>query len=93
MTPGQLDALRDSLAPYPGGAGDPDLYRDYLALYDLEFAARYPAVDCRAGLVSSGEFQLMTHCWTQADARANLLLVHGYFDHTGIYDKLVARNT
>jgi lysophospholipase len=31
----------------------------------------------------------MTHCWTLPGARANLLLVHGYFDHTGIYDKVI----
>ncbi len=89
MTPGQLDALRASLAPFPAGAGDQALYRQYLDLYGLDVTARHPAVNCQAGWVASGEFQLMTHCWTQADARANLLLVHGYFDHTGIYDKLI----
>jgi lysophospholipase len=89
MTPGQLDVLRESLAPYPNGASDNSLYRHYLDLYGLDFAARYAGLSCRAGLVCSGRFQLMTHVWTLPDARANLLLVHGYFDHTGIYDKLI----
>ena len=84
MTPGQLDALRESLAPYPGAAGDDSLYHRYLALYGLDFEDRYPGLTRRAGLVSSGRYQLMTHAWTLPEARANLLLVHGYFDHTGI---------
>lgn len=89
LTATQLDTLRASLAPFPAGAGDAALYHRYLSLYGLDFGARYPRVDLRAGLVQSGEFQLMTHCWTLPDARASLLLVHGYFDHTGIYDKLI----
>jgi lysophospholipase len=89
MTPDQADALRESMAPFPNGAGGGDLYRQYLDLYGLDFGARYPGLDCRAGLVSSGSYRLMTHCWTLPGARANLLLVHGYFDHTGIYDKVI----
>ncbi|MBT8062099.1 MAG: alpha/beta hydrolase, partial [Gammaproteobacteria bacterium] len=29
------------------------------------------------------------HRWLVPDARANLLLVHGYFDHTGLFGKLI----
>lgn len=89
LTAGELRTLRASLARFPGGAEDRALYRRYLDDYGLDFAARYPGLTCQCGLVQSGAFELMTHCWMQSDARANLLLVHGYFDHTGIYDKLV----
>jgi len=88
VTPEQLDQLRAELPDF-GEPPDSPAYREYLAYYGLEFATRYPGIGYRAGHISSGEFQLMTHCWTLPDARANLLLVHGYFDHTGIYDKLI----
>ena len=88
MKPAQLDQLRDELPEFGEPPGTPE-YREFLDYYGLDFDTRYPRVAYRAGLSPSGDFQLMTHSWTLPDARANLLLVHGYFDHTGIYDKLI----
>lgn len=42
-----------------------------------------------AGRVRSGDFDLAVHCWCRRDAQANLLLVHGYFDHVGLFNKLI----
>ena len=88
MTLAQLDLLRDSLPPF-GAPPETAAYREFLDYYQLDFHTRMPGVDYRAGLIPSGTFKLMTHSWTQSGARANLLLVHGYFDHTGIYGKLI----
>lgn len=89
MTKQELDRLRESLPYFLEQAPPSSGLRQFLTFYGLDFDRRYPGVDYRSGLIPSGNFQLMTHSWTLPDARANLLLVHGYFDHTGIYDKLI----
>ena len=43
----------------------------------------------RAGTVRSAEFTLVAHRWEQAGATSNLLPVHGYFDHSGLYGRLI----
>ncbi|MEM9254364.1 MAG: alpha/beta hydrolase [Pseudomonadota bacterium] len=48
-----------------------------------------PAVEHLAGHVSSGNYRLAVHQWRQAQATANLFLVHGYYDHTGLFGKLL----
>jgi lysophospholipase len=47
-------------------------------------------VEHRAGTVRSGSYVLAVHAWCQPGAQSNLLLVHGYFDHTGLFSKLIA---
>jgi len=42
-------------------------------------------------LLWEGDYwRLATHLWQQPEARGNLVLLHGLFDHTGLYDKLLA---
>jgi alpha-beta hydrolase superfamily lysophospholipase len=85
----QLERLRQQLPPFGDNAKpSPDLqaFCDY---YGMDFAARLPGVSHTAGLIRSGEFTLAVHFWCQRDALANLLLVHGYFDHAGLFNKLI----
>lgn len=89
MTPEQLEALRASLPAIFAGAPDAvllDAYRDY---YSLDFSAQFPDLQYHLGHVASGQYQLATHLWLREGATANLLLLHGYFDHSGIFGKLV----
>ena len=89
MTPDQLKQLRQSLPSFAEEVAQSALLSEYLQFYQLDFGSAYPAAVHHCGTITSGPFQLLTHRWLQPDARANLLLVHGYFDHSGIYDKLV----
>ncbi|WP_133125923.1 alpha/beta hydrolase [Pseudohalioglobus lutimaris] len=89
VTAQELDELRGALPAF-GDNGPSALFLRYLGFYDLNFNETYPEATYRFGSIVSGNFRLMTHCWTVPDARANLCLVHGYFDHSGLYDKLVA---
>ncbi|QFU77589.1 alpha/beta fold hydrolase [Halioglobus maricola] len=86
MQQSALNRLRDALLPYPQGAADSALLSAYLSFYNLTFPA---SNEYHSGFVNSGEYQLMTQLWLQPNAVANLLLVHGYYDHTGIYDKVI----
>ncbi|WP_162846150.1 alpha/beta hydrolase [Seongchinamella sediminis] len=89
VTPEQLRQLRASLPSFAEPAPNTALLTDYLQFYHLDFSANYPDARHDCGTVPSAGERLFVHRWLQPGARANLLLVHGYFDHSGIYDKLV----
>jgi alpha-beta hydrolase superfamily lysophospholipase len=62
----------------------------YLACYGLDFSKGYPGVVHALGCVNVGEFCIATQYWVPPGAKGTLVVVHGYYDHIGIYDKVVA---
>jgi alpha-beta hydrolase superfamily lysophospholipase len=57
--------------------------------YGLDMVGAYSSVTYHCGTVESGAYKLAVHRWLQADARANLVLVHGYTDHSGLFRHLI----
>ena len=89
LTPDQLVATRASLPPFArGDTASPPLQR-FCRYYGIDFSERHPGLAYRAGTIASGDHTLAVHRWLQPEARCNLLLVHGYFDHTGLYAGLI----
>lgn len=89
MTPEQLRQLRDGLPAY-GQAGEPTaLQQLFCQYYGIDFSADHPGLQYRLGTVQSGDFRLAVHSWLQEGASSNLLLVHGYFDHSGLFSRLI----
>lgn len=84
-----LDKLRDNLPAFGPVDGSDAGFAEYLRYYRLDFSRSRPGLEHSAGLVGSGEFRLFAQRWLQPGATHNLLIVHGYFDHTGIYDKVI----
>ena len=89
VTPELLRRLRQQFPPFGGGVQSSPELQLFCEFYGLDFATRLPAVEHVTGLVYSGEYTLAVHHWRQPDATANLLLLHGYFDHTGVFSKLI----
>jgi lysophospholipase len=89
VTPGQLQDLRRQLPPFGGAAGPPPMFADFCRFYGIDFAQRSSSLQHATGLVDSGDFNLVVHRWTQRDAVSNLLVLHGYLDHTGLFGKLI----
>lgn len=89
LTPEQLQRLREDLPPFADGVPLSPELAAFCHEYSIDFAMRYPHVSHAAGCVQSGDYALAVHQWSQPDARANLLLLHGYFDHTGLFSKLI----
>ncbi|MDP2546981.1 alpha/beta hydrolase [Oceanobacter sp. 4_MG-2023] len=58
-------------------------YRQYYRLPDVE------AGQHRMGKLESAGFDIALQYWTCPDAVANLILVHGYYDHVGLYGSLI----
>ncbi len=89
MTPEQLATLRAGLPPLAGAAPPGEALQAFAQFYGLDFSAEFPGLDYRAGSVDSGPYRLAAHRWQLPAARANLLIIHGYMDHTGLFGKLV----
>ncbi len=55
----------------------------YLDNYGINFANQY-SVKHGFGYVDAAGFQLATHYWLPEDAKGSLVVVHGYYDHSGL---------
>lgn len=86
--PDYLVRLVSSLPPWQPGLM-PEGAQAYLELYRLDMSAAFP--DCVHGLgaFESGDHHLALHTWELPGATETLYLVHGYFDHVGLYRHLV----
>jgi lysophospholipase len=84
-----LIELREQLPALTPGAEPRGLWREFCVDYGLAPEQHLPGVRHRAGRVDSGNFELVGHAWEQPGASHNLLLVHGYLDHSGLFGKLV----
>ena len=89
MTPEQFAELRAALPPFAEGAKVPLLQQSFCRYYGIDFADEFPGLAYQPGTVACGSYSLAVHRWLQPGACSNLLLVHGYFDHTGLYGKLI----
>jgi alpha-beta hydrolase superfamily lysophospholipase len=89
VTPAQLQSLRHQLPPFAVGASPTPAFEAFWRFYGLDFAQGRANVAHIAGHVPSGDYTLAVHYWSQSGASANLLLLHGYFDHTGLFGKLI----
>ncbi len=65
------------------------LAAEYLSFYGLETLAAEAQATHHLGYLRSGEHRLAVHAWRQEASRGNLLLVHGYLDHTGLFTHLI----
>ncbi|SIS43489.1 alpha/beta hydrolase [Neptunomonas antarctica] len=87
-------ALRHSLKTFrQGDFFEPDAaWLSYFTLYNLApLRARY---QLSLGIVTCGTFELVVQHYTQKGSsrgrsKGNIVLVHGYMDHVGLYSKLI----
>jgi alpha-beta hydrolase superfamily lysophospholipase len=84
-----LAALRENLAPFCEAAVPSPELIGFCQYYGIDFADRSPAAEHRIGSVRSGQYSLAVHSYQQPGATSNLLLVHGYLDHTGLFGELI----
>ncbi len=61
----------------------------YLAFYGLELSTDFPGCTHSLGFIPSGDHRLALQTWQLPGATETLQLVHGYFDHVGLYGHLV----
>lgn len=82
LGPLAFDPLRDPPHPATGPV------RDYLHFYGLEFDD-VGGVTGRSGTLELAGYRIAAHYWLPAVARGTAFIVHGYFDHVGLYRHLI----
>ena len=65
------------------------IQKRYLNYYKIDFASHNPDLSYHLGSFDAGGYTVAGHIWQQKDAKGTALLVHGYYDHVGIYGSLI----
>ncbi|MFK8018818.1 MAG: alpha/beta hydrolase [Pseudomonadales bacterium] len=83
-----FDALRRQLSVLDctdALAGASDIEKEYFRYYGIDFEAQIPGVTHQLGVITSAEFDVVCHVYRHEAARGTVYIVHGYFDHAGLY--------
>lgn len=92
----ESDEVREALPPFaPGEARvlTPDL-EAYCRYYGLDLWVEYPDVRYTCGVVEAGGHTVALHLYRQPEqhgTRGTVFILHGYFDHVGLYSQLIER--
>lgn len=95
LTQQQLQQLANDLPPLRFD-GEQDLVwpqtpqvQAYLANYAIDFTHSYANLRYGLGRVDAAGFGIATHYWLPPQARGTVVIVHGYYDHVGVFDKAI----
>jgi alpha-beta hydrolase superfamily lysophospholipase len=61
----------------------------YLRHYNIHFVEEFPDLAHHFGMIESGEHRLAAHLWKPEGATGTALVIHGYYDHAGLYGHLI----
>lgn len=80
----QLRAMDFAAPPTYGNA-----IRAYFQFYGIDFTDSFADLTHRFGTIKSGEFDLSCHSFQRTGADSTAYVVHGYFDHAGLYQHVI----
>lgn len=61
----------------------------YLDFYHINFAKTRTGVVHGFGAIETGGFRIATHYWIPESPKGTLVVVHGYYDHVGLFGKAI----
>jgi alpha-beta hydrolase superfamily lysophospholipase len=84
-------ALRTSLKPLVPGA--PPVLTPaesaYLRHYGIHFSESIEGLAHQLGRIDTATHAIAAHLWTPRRARGSAVVIHGYYDHVGLYGHLI----
>ncbi|PTU73042.1 phospholipase BipL [Pseudomonas mangrovi] len=83
------ELLRAALGPIVDAPAPDSIAKAYQAYYGLDFQARHPGVQARLGRFQVGGYEVVAQAWWPREPVATLLLMHGYYDHMGLYRHVI----
>lgn len=63
----------------------------YCRFYGLDLWVEHPEVHYHQGYVHAGEHEVVVHYYRLPESRGTVFILHGYFDHVGLYSQLIDR--
>jgi len=75
----------DLTAPIVPGSTE----QSYCAYYGIDFERSFDDIEHYFGAIICGPFQIASHFYNLANARGCVFIVHGYYDHSGLYGHLI----
>lgn len=66
-----------------------DIVQAYLDLYNINFATEFAGAMHGFGYVDAVGFRIATQYWLPEKADGTLVVIHGYYDHIGIFDNVI----
>lgn len=69
----------------------PDEAQDYCRFYGLDLWVEHPEVEYHLGCLDAGGHRVAAHYYRLPEARGTVFILHGYFDHVGLYSQLIER--
>ena len=79
------ELLQRVLPTLERGSVDPELAHFWRRFYQIDFAQQQPDLDCRLGAVDVLNYRIAMQVCRPPQALATLLVLHGYYDHMGLY--------
>lgn len=86
--PFQAERLRASLRPLAAGSSPSEEAQSYQRFYGLDLP-QHVLVRSSLGLFSSDAVDLAAQLWLPPEPQATLILLHGYYDHMGLYRHVI----
>ncbi|WP_439887106.1 alpha/beta hydrolase [Pseudomonas sp. MBLB4123] len=83
------DHLRPLLRPLAAGTLELPAIQAYRAFYGIDLGRQHAHLDSRLGSFPVAGYQIAAQLWAPPQPRATLLLVHGYYDHMGLYRHVI----
>lgn len=83
------DALRASLAAWKAGQPLPRQAQAYQRFYGLDLPHGGVAFDGGLGVFQAAGFDVVAQYWLPARPRATLFVLHGFYDHMGLYRHVI----
>jgi len=59
--------------------------QSYLDFYKLQFQTEFHNLQHGFGVINAQGFRTATHYWLPENPKGTLLIMHGYYDHTGLF--------
>ena len=85
MTSFDPQVLSRSLPDMAMHSVDPRLAQAWRQYYQIDFAQYDTDLVCRLGAVSVAAYRIAMHVYRPVQPRGTLLVLHGYYDHMGLY--------
>lgn len=63
----------------------------YCRFYGLDLWVEHPGIQYHQGTLTAGGHEVAVHYYRGRQARGTVFILHGYFDHVGLYSQLIDR--